>query len=75
MFDKNIFASRLLELRKSRNLNQSKTGEIVGLTQTAITKIEKGERAASIEVLCALADYFDVSLDYLVGRSDDPTRH
>lgn len=75
MFDKNIFASRLLELRKSRNLNQSKTGEIVGLTQTAITKIEKGERAASIEVLCALADYFDVSLDYLVGRSDDPSRH
>ena len=75
MFDKNILASRLLNLRKTHKHSQSKLGEVAGLTQTAIVKIEKGERAASIEVLCALADYFDVSLDYLVGRSDDPQRH
>ena len=75
MFDKNTFASRLLMLRKAHRLSQSQMGDIVALTQTAIAKIEKAERAASIEVLVALADYFDVSLDYLVGRSDDPTRH
>lgn len=69
MFNRNIFSSRLLELRKAHRLSQTQLGEIAGLTQTAIVKIEKGERAASIEVLCALADYFDVSLDYLVGRT------
>ncbi|MEK5166554.1 helix-turn-helix transcriptional regulator [Paenibacillus sp. FSL R5-0527] len=34
---------------------------------------ERGTRTPSLEVACALADYFDVSLDYLVGRSDDST--
>lgn len=62
-------------LRKSAKLNQAQMAEVLGITQAAISKIEKGERAASIEVLCALADYFDVSLDYLCGRSDDPARH
>ena len=75
MFSKIIFSQRLYDLRKERNLSQAQLGEISGVSQFAISKIEKGERAASIEVLCALADYFDVSLDYLVGRSDDPTRH
>ena len=38
-------------------------------------RYEYGEREPSFQKLIALADYFDVSLDYLVGRSDDPTRH
>lgn len=75
MFNKNIFAKRLYILRNSSKLNQTQLGEIAGISQFAVSKIEKGQRAASIEVLCALADYFDVSLDYLVGRSDDPKRY
>ena len=75
MFNKNIFAERLRVLRTTSNLNQTQLGEIAGISQFAVSKIEKAQRAASIEVLCALADYFDVSLDYLVGRSDDPARH
>mgnify|MGYP001512534950 FL=1 len=75
MFFQEIFSERLSALRKSAKLNQAQMAEVLGITQAAISKIEKGERAASIEVLCALADYFDVSLDYLCGRSDDPTRH
>jgi transcriptional regulator with XRE-family HTH domain len=74
-FDKNIFAKRIRNLRGTKKINQAALAEVVGLSQTAIAKIESAERAASIEVLCALADYFDVSLDYLVGRSDDPARH
>ena len=38
-------------------------------------RYEYGEREPSFQKLIALADYFDVSLDYLVGRSDDPSRH
>lgn len=74
MFDKNIFSQRLRLLRKAKNLNQSQLGQVVGLTQFAISKIERAERAASIEVICALADYFDIPVDYLIGRSNDPKR-
>lgn len=74
MFDKNIFSQRLRSLRKAKNLNQNQLGQAVGLTQFAISKIERAERAVSIEVICALADYFDISVDYLIGRSDDPNR-
>ena len=74
MFSQEIFSERFSALRKGAKLNQSQMAETLGITQAAISKIEKGERAASIEVLCALADYFDVSLDYLVGRSDEPNR-
>lgn len=72
MFSQEIFSERFSALRKGAKLNQSQMAEILGITQAAISKIEKGERAASIEVLCTLADYFDVSLDYLVGRTDKP---
>ena len=74
MFDKIIFSQRLRSLRKAKNLNQNQLGQAVGLTQFAISKIERAERAASIEVICALADYFDISVDYLIGRSDNPNR-
>ena len=72
MFSQEIFSERFSALRKGAKLNQSQMAEILGITQAAISKIEKGERAASIEVLCTLSDYFDVSLDYLVGRTDKP---
>ena len=68
MFSKKIFSERFIKLRQTNNLNQSKIAEILGISQAAISKIEKGERAVSIEVLCSLADYFDVPLDYLTGR-------
>lgn len=70
MFSKEIFSERLFELRKQHRLSQLQLGKIVGLTQTGIAKIEKAERFASIEVLDKLADYFGVSVDYLIGRSD-----
>ena len=75
MFSKDFFASRLSILRKKSGLTQTQLGEAVGVSLHAISKMEKGERAASIEVLYSLADYFEVSIDYLVGRSDDPARH
>jgi Predicted transcriptional regulators len=72
MFDGGIFSDRLLYLRKLNNLSQQALADKVGITYHAIGKIEKKQRAASIEVLFALANYFDVSIDYLVGRTDKP---
>ena len=74
MFSKEIFSDRLKSLRTQKQLKQSELAEIIGVRNTAVSMMESGERGPSVEVLCALADYFDVSLDYLVGRSDDPQR-
>lgn len=74
MFDKNVFGVRLCDLRKRDGVTQAQLSESVGVSFHQISKMEKAQRAASIEVLYALADYFDVSLDYLVGRSDNPER-
>ncbi len=72
MFSKKIFAERIKMLRKQKNIKQSELGEMVGLTYTAISDIERGRRTTTIEKLVAIADYFEVSIDYLVGRTDNP---
>ena len=74
MFSKNIFSARIIELRKANNITQSALAAAVGLNRTAITLIEKAERACSVEVLYQLAQYFNVSADYLLGLSDNPNR-
>ncbi len=71
---KNIFSSHLLACRKASNLSQKALADCIGVSDAAITMMEKGKRAPSFETLIALADYFNVSIDYLVGRSDDPKR-
>jgi len=62
------FGERLKRLRKKRNLDQTALANIVGLTQGAISLYERGERDPSTDTLAKLADFFDVSVDYLVGR-------
>ena len=69
------FAECFGKLRKQSNVSLKTVGEHLGVTDEAVRLLEKGKRSPSFEILCALADYFDVSLDYLVGRSDDPARH
>ena len=59
MFIKKIFSKYLISLRQSNGLNQSKMSEILAISQTVISKLENGERAASIELLYALADHFN----------------
>ncbi len=72
MFSKKIFSMRLNDLRTQRGISQLSLANTLGIGKSAISMMEKGERAASIEVLYQLADYFDVSIDYLVGRTDNP---
>ena len=69
------FSTRLRELRKSKNVNQTALGNDVGVTLKQIQRYEHGLNEPTLSVLIALADYFNVSLDYLCGRSDDPARH
>ena len=61
---------RLKELRKKRNITQLKLAMDLGLNQNAISRYETGEREADYKTLIALADYFGVSIDYLLERTD-----
>lgn len=66
-FRKN-FSERLSALRKAKGISLSSLGEHLSVTDEAVRLLEKGKRSPSFEVLCSLADYFDVPLDYLTGR-------
>jgi len=72
MIYENYFSVRLKELRTASNLTQKEIGSIIGVKTQAINDMEHGRCKTSLDRAIALADYFDVSLDYLVGRSDCP---
>ena len=67
-----VTAERLLELRKSVNMTQIKMAATLGVSQSALNRYEHNEQIISDEVLLKYADYFDVSLDYICGRTDKP---
>ncbi len=61
---------RLREIRKSRNISQTKLAIDLNTTQNTISRWENGLREPGIEELIRIADYFNVSLDYLLERAD-----
>ncbi len=63
---------RLKELRRARNMTQLRLAMELNTNQNTISRYESGEREPSIADLIRLADYFNVSVDYLIGRTDDP---
>lgn len=63
---------RLKELREARHLSQVRLAMELNLSQNSISRYENREREAGYETLVAMADYFQVSLDYLLGRTDQP---
>ncbi len=69
-----IFKDRLKEQRIKSGATQKDMGKYLGITTRAYQFYESGERYPDFQGLLALADYFDVSIDYLVGRSDLPAR-
>ena len=63
---------RLREIRKSKNISQLKLAMDLNTNQNTISRYETGEREPGIHELIMIADYFDVSVDYLLERTDDP---
>ena len=61
---------RLKELRKAKKLSQLKLALDLNMSQNTISRYETGEREADYATLILIADYFDISLDYLLGRTD-----
>lgn len=63
---------RLRYLRKQKGISQLKLAMDLSLNQNSISRYENGEREAGYDLLIKIADYFDVSVDYLLERTDNP---
>lgn len=64
-----MFPQRVKELRKRNNLTQEKFGKIMNVSYQTVGSWERGERQPSYETAKKIADYFEVSTDYLLGKS------
>lgn len=70
------FSDRLKLLRREHNLSQMELARQLGcVSKSSVNMYERGEREPSFETLEAIADYFNVDLDYLLGKSDVPNRY
>ena len=67
------FPERLKSLRQQKKMRQKDVAEKLGITESAYGFYEQGRREPSHETLQQLADIFEVPIDYLLGRTDDPT--
>jgi len=71
--EENIVGTRLRTLRESTKLSQLKLAAVNGkMTQPAVNRYENGVASPTFETLLWYADYFDVSMDYIFGRTDNP---
>ena len=70
MIYKENFSANLRRLRKENKLSLQALGDILKISNQAVSLLEMGKNAPSFDVLMATADFFDCSLDYLCGRSD-----
>ena len=64
---------RLKELRKKKGISQLRLATDLNTTQNTISRYETGEREPGIDELIKIADYFNVSVDYLIGRTENPS--
>ena len=67
-----MIGPRLKELRRSMKLPQWKMAELLGVSQSSVDRYERNTARPTVENFLVYADYFDVSLDYIFGRCDDP---
>ena len=63
---------RIKELRKKKGISQLRLATDLNTTQNTISRYETGEREPGIDELIKIADYFNVSVDYLIGRTENP---
>lgn len=61
---------RIRDLREDRELNQTQFAKILGMSQTGYSKYETGENDIPTEILLKMADYYQTSIDYMLGRTN-----
>lgn len=73
MAESNTLSERLEECRKKKGVKQIEVADRLNVHRSMISHYESGTRKPNLEGLIMLADFYNVSLDYLVGRTDTPT--
>jgi transcriptional regulator with XRE-family HTH domain len=68
-----MFSERFLQLRKERDLTQKQLANELHFSENAIQNYERKRRSPTYDALIHIADFFNVSIDYLVGRTDNPS--
>lgn len=66
-----MFGRKLKELRLEKNINQSDLGRIIGISPSTVGMYEREQRFPDKDILLKIADYFEVTVDYLLGRTDE----
>ena len=66
---------RLRDLREDKDMNQTQVAKMLGRSQTGYSKYETGENDVPTEILIKLARFYDTSIDYLLGETDNPKRY
>ena len=67
-----MYLRRLRDLREDHDLMQKEIAAVLGIQQTVYSRYERGFQTIPLEHLIKLADYYQVSTDYLLGRTDNP---
>ena len=68
-----MYLKRVYDLREDHDLTQKAIAEYLSIHPNVYRRYEKGVREFPLEIVVTLADYYQVSTDYLLGRTDDPT--
>lgn len=67
-----LYFQRLRDLREDKDMKQADTAQMLGIQQTVYSRYERGFQNIPIEHLLKLADYYNVSTDYILGRTNNP---
>lgn len=68
--DNNLLGSRIARLREEKELSQLELAKMLNISNTTLSQYESGKRVPSDEIKKQMADFFDVSIDYLLGRTN-----
>ena len=66
---------RIRDLRQDKDLTQKQIADTLGMSQTGYSKYETGENDIPTAILIKLSVFYNTSIDYLLGLTDDPTKH
>ena len=66
---------RIRDLREDHDLNQTEVAKMLGMSQTGYSKYETGENDMPTEILIRLAQFYNTSIDYLLGQTDESKRY
>ena len=67
-----MYFQRLRDLREDKDLKQVQVAALLGIQQTVYSRYERGYQTIPVEHLLVLADFYNVSTDYILGRTNDP---